>query len=100
MSLKHQGSNVYLDSVATMSTTLGDLTVCPFVDLAPLMAWIEDRRRENTRRQRSQQRVLVYDDSHFGASIDARCLKNTVASLPMSAVVERTKGVKVECSIS
>ena len=28
----------------------------PHDDLAPLMAWIDERRRENARRQRSQQR--------------------------------------------
>ena len=38
---------------------MGFLTVCPRDDLAPLMAWMEDRKREKARRQRNQQRVLL-----------------------------------------
>ena len=59
---------------------MGDFTACPCEDLAPLMAWIEDRRREKVRGQRSQHKVLLYEDSHFWASIEVRGLKNTSAS--------------------
>ncbi len=33
-------------SEVTRSTAAGILTACPMDDLAPRMAWIEDRRRE------------------------------------------------------
>ena len=39
---------------------MGILMACPHLDLAPLMAWMEERRRENARRQRSQHRVWLY----------------------------------------
>ena len=47
------------DSELIRSTTVDILMACPHDDLAPLMAWMEERRRENARRQRSQHRVLL-----------------------------------------
>ena len=36
---------------------MGISMACPHDDLAPLMAWMEERRKENARWQRSQHRV-------------------------------------------
>ena len=38
---------------------MGILMACPRDDLAPLMAWMEERRREKTRWQRSQRKMLL-----------------------------------------
>ena len=43
--------------------------------------------------------MLIYEDSHFWASIVSRCLKNTVAFLSIPPVAERSNWVKVERSI-
>ncbi len=40
-------------SEVTRSTAAGILIACPMDDLAPRMAWIEDRRREKDRRHRN-----------------------------------------------
>ncbi len=40
-------------SEVTRSTAAGILTACPMDDLAPRMAWIEDRRREKDRWHRN-----------------------------------------------
>ena len=37
----------------------GGLMGCPRDDLAPLMAWMEERSREKARRQHSQHRVVL-----------------------------------------
>ena len=52
-------SDARCDSELIRSTTMGILMACPHLDLAPLMAWMEERRRENARRQRSQHRVWL-----------------------------------------
>ena len=54
--------------------TMGILMAHPHDDLAPLMAWMEDRRREKDRRQRSQDGVLLYEWSHLEASMEASLL--------------------------
>ena len=51
-----------------------DLKGCPLDDLDPLMAWIDERRREKISRQRSQHSVLLYDWSHLDANIEASLL--------------------------
>ena len=38
---------------------MGILMACPHDNLAPLMAWMEESRREKARRQRSQHRVQI-----------------------------------------
>ena len=38
---------------------MGILMACPCDGLAPLVAWMKERRREKTRRQRSQRRMLL-----------------------------------------
>ena len=48
-----------LDSVVARTTELGGLAGCPMEDLAPLMAWIELRRREKAKRPCSQQSVVL-----------------------------------------
>ena len=52
-------SDARCDSELIRSTTMGILMACPHENLAPLMAWIEERRREKARRQRSQHRVRL-----------------------------------------
>ena len=48
-----------LDSVVARTTELGGLAGCPTEDLAPLMTWIELRRREKAKRPCSQQSVVL-----------------------------------------
>ena len=48
-----------LVSEVIRSIAMGGLMGCPHDDLAPLMAWIEERSREKARRQRSQHRVVL-----------------------------------------
>ena len=62
-----------LVSEVTRSTTIGALMACPHDDRAPLMAWMEEGRREE-RGQRSQHMVLLYKWSHLEANIEARLL--------------------------
>ena len=38
---------------------MGILMACPHDDLAPLMTWMEERRKEKSRRQHSQQSAAV-----------------------------------------
>ena len=52
-------SGEMFDPALTRSTTVGILMTCPQDDLAPLMAWIAERRREKAKLQRSQQNVLL-----------------------------------------
>ena len=63
-----------LVSEVMRSIAMGGLMGCPHVDLAPLMAWIEERSKEKTRRQRSQHRVVLYEWSHLVASMEANLL--------------------------
>ena len=63
-----------LDSALMRSMAVGDLAAWPWEDLAPLIAWMAERRRENVKRHLSQHRVLLYGKSHFWASMDDRCL--------------------------
>ncbi len=51
-----------------------DLKGCPHDDLDPLMACIDERRREKVSQQRSQHRVLLYFWSHFEDSMEASLL--------------------------
>ena len=48
-----------LVSEVMRSIAMGGLMGCPRDDLAPLMAWMEERSREKARRQRSQHRVVL-----------------------------------------
>ncbi len=76
------------------------MTTLPCEDLAPLIAWIEERSNEKDRRHLSQLRVLLYVVSHLVESRDANLLKKVVASLPIPPVVDMTSSVNEECSIS
>ncbi len=51
-----------------------DLKGCPHDNLDPLMACMDERRREKVSRQRSQHRVLLYVWSHFEDSMEASLL--------------------------
>ena len=77
-----------------------DMAGCRFDNLAPLMAWIADRRSEKVSLHLNQPMVLLYGKSHFSAKTEASRLLKIVASFPIPPVVERTSGVKDECSTS
>ena len=45
-SICHYSLSMMCDSEVTRSIAIGDLTACPWENLAPLIAWMDERRRK------------------------------------------------------
>ena len=72
----------------------------PDAERTPLMAWMEERRREKDRRHLSQLIVEQYGWSHFAARRVVSRLYVEFDACPKSPVEDITRGVKEECSTS
>ena len=79
---------------------MGFLTLCPRDDLAPLMAWMEDRKREKARRSATRRGCCYKGGPIWRRAWMPIFCKKTLASLANPPVAARTRGVKVACSIS
>ena len=75
-------------------------TAWPDAERAPLMAWMEECRREKDRRHLGQLIVELYGWSHLAARRVASRLYIEFAACPKPPVEDITRGVKEECSTS